>query len=64
MIKAWNKDGEKVDISSLIKQDDEDYSDMCVPFIQMMALVSQEAKEIVTKLEFDSSKFKVVFTQK
>jgi len=59
MIKAWNKDGKEVKVDNHGVNDD-DFQQYNI----LLALISQEAKEIITKIEVNTEKFILTVVQK
>ncbi len=62
MIEAFNIKGEKVDLGE--EQGDEDYQEMGENLLPFLMLLSQAAKQIVTKVVIDHEKFRLTVEQK
>ncbi|HEC66188.1 hypothetical protein LCGC14_2737690 [marine sediment metagenome] len=59
MITAWNKDGKKLDIKDRSTQEED-----LKQFRLMLALISQQYKELITKIVIETAEFKVTVEQK
>ena len=62
MIKAWDKDGNEIDVTDMAS--DEDLDEGFQQYLQMFSMISQKYKVFVTKLEMEGKSFKLTVVQK
>lgn len=64
MIKCWNKEGKEVDMTQFTKEGDDDMSEVTQQLLPLMAMLSQSAKEIITKVHIEDDNMVMVLEQK